>query len=225
MESDASVNPKTQKASRLPRAIRRHEGQYRPLLISLVVLFLLYPVMVETGWLRGFRLVFLGVLFFGAYSVKRRRKLLIAAVVLGIPAAAGQILTFSLPARQYAFIAGLLTLGFLIFTCLVILRSVFEGGKVTTDKLYAAVCVYLLIGLIWAIFYALAALVAPASFNSLIYYSFVTLTTLGYGDITPATSMTQTLAWMEAATGQLFVAILIARLVGLHISDSANPDE
>ncbi len=57
-----------------------------------------------------------------------------------------------------------------------------------------------------------------------IYYSFVTLTTLGYGEITPASHWSRTLAWTEAVIGQLFLAILVARLVGLHIVHSARDE-
>ena len=54
------------------------------------------------------------------------------------------------------------------------------------------------------------------TFSSTVYYSFVTMTTLGYGDIVPVSPAARTLAYMEAAMGQIYVAVLIARLVGLH---------
>ena len=83
----------------------------------------------------------------------------------------------------------------------------------------------------WALTYIVIDILDPTAFEQLavsawaggtdyVYFSFVTLTTLGYGDITPLTPVAQTLAWLEAVVGQLYLAILVARLVGLHIVHS-----
>ena len=104
----------------------------------------------------------------------------------------------------------------------------------TRDKIAGAICVYLLLGVIWSLAYAIIAVTTPGAFrapeeitaglaggsHAFIYFSFVTLTTLGYGDISPVAPVSQTLAWFEAVTGQLYLTILVARLVGLHISHS-----
>jgi hypothetical protein len=117
----------------------------------------------------------------------------------------------------------------------VILRSVLEAGPVTGDRIAGAVVVYLLLGLVWMLIYALIAILHPDGFRlpgdlvdqlgeggefTFLFFSFVTLTTLGYGDITPLTPAGQTAAWLEAATGQLYLTILVARLVALHIAHS-----
>lgn len=130
---------------------------------------------------------------------------------------------------------------FLAFTSLVILGYVFSDEKITLNTISASLCVYFLIGLLWAVVFSLLTLIDPNSFNfgfengaanasqmrfgsgesiNPIYFSLVTLTTLGYGDITPATSTARTLAAFEAVMGQIYLAVLVARLVGLHTSQS-----
>jgi hypothetical protein len=136
-------------------------------------------------------------------------------------------------------------LAFLSFVTVHVLWDVLQPGAVTTEKLCGAVCVYLLIGLSWAFLYAAIAQVEPNAFRlpdpveaeaaaatgaavpddapagrvePFLYYSFVTLTTLGYGDLTPLSPRARVFSWLEAVTGQLYVAILIARLVGLHVA-------
>ncbi|EDY20852.1 Ion transport 2 domain protein [Chthoniobacter flavus Ellin428] len=109
---------------------------------------------------------------------------------------------------------------------LVVLGKVLHRGTVTKYRIQGAVAVYLLLGFIWANAYEWTALVHPHAFNgaseahssSWIYFSFVTLTTVGYGDITPVHSTARSLANAEALTGQLYLAILISRLVALEIA-------
>lgn len=103
------------------------------------------------------------------------------------------------------------------------------------DSLFGAVCAYLLIGVAWGTAYSLAEAARPGSFYAddetsaaihdeslrepvLIYYSFITLTTVGYGDITPASSAARTLTWLEGMTGQFYIGVLVAALVGLRIT-------
>jgi voltage-gated potassium channel len=129
---------------------------------------------------------------------------------------------------------------FLTFLTLVILLSVLRHETVTADTIVGAVCAYLLIGLTWGTWYTLLTVVSPDAFSIsptlaavagwhepktpftplAQYYSFTTLTTLGYGDITPVTAGARGMSVVEGMTGQLYLAILIARLVGLHSARS-----
>jgi len=112
----------------------------------------------------------------------------------------------------------------------VVLIQVFREGPITVPRIQGAVCAYVLIGLMFALSYRLVSLLVPDAFNftapppahdpltgQLAYFSFVTLTTVGYGDITPVHPAARSLANLEALVGQLFPAILIARLVSLEI--------
>lgn len=105
-----------------------------------------------------------------------------------------------------------------------------------------AIVAYLLIGLQWSLIYGYIEHVHPGSFSIpanmlsqgsaqiaaapvsvLLYFSFVTLATLGYGDITPISAVARTFAWFEAIVGQLYIAVTIARLVGMDVAESAPP--
>jgi len=106
-------------------------------------------------------------------------------------------------------------------------RDVLFGGEVDLNRLVGAMCIYEMIGLIWAVMYAVIASLSPEAFAGLdaaapfwdfVYYSFVTLTTLGYGDVTPHAALAKSLAYMEAVIGQLYIAVLIASLIGSHLA-------
>lgn len=123
--------------------------------------------------------------------------------------------------REWAFLATLVTF------FVVVLARVLRGGVVTIQRIEGAIAAYVLLGLSWASAYKLVALAHPGAFagvlnaadggGELIYFSFVTLTTMGYGDITPIHPIARSLAITEALTGQLYIAILLARLVSLEL--------
>ena len=104
-------------------------------------------------------------------------------------------------------------------------RDVVLGGEVDWNRVVGAICIYEMLGLIWAVMYVCIVSVSPdafagdalnaaAPFWDFVYYSFVTLTTLGYGDVTPHGAFAKSLTYMEAVVGQLYIAILIASLIG-----------
>jgi hypothetical protein len=211
------------------------DGKHFVLLGSLVLLFLAYPVLVELGRLSLFRLFFTTQLLLAVYSIGGTRRSLVTALVLGSPAIASQLVTFSVPTKAGILISGASSFVFLGYVIYVVYRSVLRGGRVTGGKIAGAISVYLLLGLLWSILYGLVAVVQPEAFKLpdeitlreamgiggeyvFIYFSFVTLTTLGFGEITPAAPLARTLAWLEAVTGQLFIAISIARLVAMQIA-------
>jgi Ion channel len=97
----------------------------------------------------------------------------------------------------------------------------------TTDRLWGAAATYLMMGVLWSFLYAIVDRTSPASFAvrgsiapldlmDLLYFSFSTLTTTGFGDIVPVTRLARAAAMIESIAGQLFLAILIARLVGVY---------
>jgi voltage-gated potassium channel len=118
----------------------------------------------------------------------------------------------------------------LVFVCYRILTSVFSAQVVTSETLRAAVCLYLLLGITFACTYFLGSLMVPDAIlhdnapakqmTEMIYLSFSTLTTLGYGDIRPNVSALRSVAILEGISGQLFLTLLVARLVGLHTNQA-----
>lgn len=120
------------------------------------------------------------------------------------------------------------TLVSLLLFAATVAAQVYRRGPVTHHRIQGAVAVYLLLGLIWANAYEILHLVQPGAFSGVLgaeppvpqtwnYYSFVTLTTMGYGDIAPVHPVARSLAIAEALTGQLFLAVTLARLVALHV--------
>ncbi len=121
--------------------------------------------------------------------------------------------------------------GFLLVAISFTLKQVVMHPTIDRNRLIGTVCVYLLLGVIWAVAYAALELTVPGSFsgfamqegagwdNEWIYFSFVTMTTLGYGDLLPLTPTARALAYMQAVFGQFYIAILVAGLVSAFISD------
>ncbi|MDJ0853943.1 MAG: potassium channel family protein [Desulfobacterales bacterium] len=116
-------------------------------------------------------------------------------------------------------------IGAFSYICIGLLKYALQAGVVDREKIAAAVNVYLFLGLIWRDLYSLTNILIPGAFNSellaetdFLYYSFVTLSTLGYGDVLPVIGPSKALAYIEAIIGQLYLTILVARLVGLHIA-------
>lgn len=111
-------------------------------------------------------------------------------------------------------------------------RQVLFAGTVDMNRIVGAICIYLLMGLIWTLMYLFIAQAIPGAFNGVeqmvwydnfadvAYYSYVTLTTLGYGDISPVAPIARFLVYMEAVVGVFYMAILVASLIGVGINDS-----
>jgi len=134
------------------------------------------------------------------------------------------------PGTGLSMMSAFSSLCFLAILAGVVFREVLNKGPITLHRVQGAVAVYLLLGLIWAFAYDMVLLSAPDAFHSseltvqhktvtppLIYFSVMTLTTVGYGDITPIHPMARALAMLEAVIGQLFPVILIARLVAMEL--------
>ena len=123
---------------------------------------------------------------------------------------------------------------YLVVTARVAMEQVLFSGPVDGNKIIGAVCIYLLLGLIWTTLYLIVAELVPGAFNGLgdgpwdetfpdfVYFSFVTLSTLGYGDISPLAPVARFLAFAEAIVGQFYIAVLVASLVGIRISRQSS---
>ncbi|MFD2167482.1 potassium channel family protein [Thalassotalea euphylliae] len=159
------------------------------------------------------------------------RKNYIFLVVIFFNAVAGYWLDSS--NLQYTHV--LILLVFFILTALRVAKQVLFSGEVTGNNILGAICLYILMGLIWALGYTLVAMMFTNSFNGVgethnwfdllptfVYFSFVTLTTLGFGDISPVIAIARMLVYLEAVVGQFYLTILVASLVGAHMSNRAK---
>lgn len=172
----------------------------------------------------------LGLVLFGALGVAGIRP---AALALFAAAALGQESELVIARPLGPIVAAVLSLVFLLYVFGQLLAHVLRERDVSADTIAAAVCSYMLLGAIWANLYDVAAWMIPGAFfvpesfrpgeapalrGALLYFSFTTLTTLGYGDIRPAHAGIAGLAVSEALAGQVYLAVLISRLVGLHLA-------
>jgi len=209
-------------------------GAFLPLLIAVVGALLVGPLL-DTGPRAVIdQALFSAVLIAAVVSVRRQRGQLIAAAA-GALAAVGLGWAALVTGDDTIVLAWLLlTVLFLGFVIVSLLGVVFRTRRVVTDTVLGAICIYFLIGYAWGHGFAIIELRRPASFggldeavepgrlHALIYYSLGTLTTLSAGDIVPLTPPVRTLSVIEAATGQLYLTVLIARLVGLQIAESSE---
>ena len=227
MRSDSSAN--------LPQ---REWGRFGVLLVALLVQLAVLPFL--PGDPAGgifFRLSWTLVVLAGLLIASRNRTVLWVALALGIPSL---ILRWTGGSNDQAAAQLALTLSgavFLIFTAGVVLKTIYLERRVKLDEIFGGVLVYILLGVIFGqVHYALeianpgAYLLGDVALSSIpsnadgnlifsfLYYSFTTLTTLGYGDIRPALHASRMLSTGEALTGQLYLAIFIARLVGSYLS-------
>lgn len=173
------------------------------------------------------------ILISGTYVASKKTYITITAASLALPMLASIWTSHFVEMPFLAFVGDCFGIAFIAFLVVVILSFIFSEQEVTINVIYASIVVYLLIAIMWAFIYPVLENIHPGSFaigegqievgrRLYIYYSFVTITTLGYGDITPITDLANTFSFLEAITGQLYVAILIARLVGIQIAQSMN---
>ncbi len=112
---------------------------------------------------------------------------------------------------------------FVSLTIMFLMTNMFRTKKVTPDMIVGGISIYLLVGIMWSLIYILLTTFNEGSVQftgeaSMMYFSFTTLTTLGYGDIVPQSEFARVLTSLEAVFGQVYLAIFVARLVGLHIA-------
>ncbi len=198
------------------------------LLGTVVIIFVVLPLTRSGDQLAGLlgAVLFSAVILWGLWSLSEHRRHVIVGIVLMAPAFILTILHHLVESRIVELtwlISNSLAIGFLIA---MLLRRLFRTERVTADTLSSAISGYFLLGILWSFAYALLLQLDPDAFRGveadgaadLFYFSFVTLTTLGYGDIVPVSQTAETVAVLEAVVGQLYLAITIARLVGMHIA-------
>lgn len=194
----------------LPGLLSEYSGAILPILFALVLVASLYLVAAE----------------------KTR-------LTIGIALAAPVLLTHwsfgLLPEIVRLNMNGMFQIIFLLYVSRQIFVYLFRARKIELSVIYAALCLYLMLGIIWVFAYFLVEINAPGAISlsseidfvtlnprdllaELIYFSFVTITTLGYGDITPVSRVAQSLAIIQALVGQIYIAIIIARIVGMQIA-------
>lgn len=210
--------------------LRDKYGRFLVLLVALILYLVLYPLLEGSDSRFVVILLTLGIPVAGVYAVSGERRDFIIAAILALPLVADYImpgvpwplaLSVGFPLLLYTFVLS------------IVLREVLGSEQVTLDTLFGAAAGYLLIGFVWATAYSWIEWARPGSFyvnppNDMggigmqwfdaIHFSYVTLTTLGYGEITPVSSLARSLSFLEAAAGVLYIAFLVARIVSGYMT-------
>ena len=200
-------------------------------LISLVALILIYPF-VEGGVVGAILLdVFRSaILISGIYAVSHSGRMIILGSVIGVPAMALSIANLFLHDDRLLVFGTILWIIFYLVTLISILHKIIQSRRGRADEIFGAISAYLLMGLMWGMIYVIIEKVYPDSFyfdfhtnadamiswSDFIFYSFSTLTTLGYGDILPILPFARSFAIIEMIIGMMYIAVIIARLVALY---------
>jgi len=206
------------------------EARFFVLLILILLMLVLAPFLDEFVHTRILRDIFLTVIFiFIIYSIRLKRSQATIALFLVLPLIIATWTTYFVEIRTVSLLSRIFGVLFFAYAVVGILRIIAKSEKVTRETIFAAVVAYLLIALMWAFLYMILERVSPGSFSfpeagswgqpmRFEYLSFVTITTLGFGDITPVTDKASALVMIEAVVGQIYLVVLVAWLVGMHVS-------
>lgn len=215
------------------------ERPYRNIFLALIAVILV-DALAPNEFARGrfSDLMVAALLLAALIETVRSRHNAIWALALGLPAIVVRVIAAFRPdtTAQNTTVLGLSTL-FLAFLIWNLLHDLNTSDRSTSERIFGALCAYVFIGFLFALIFAHLEYREPGSFyvsndlldqsavnessqlNIFIYYSFVTMTTLGYGDVTPISENARTLAWLEALIGQLYLAVMVAGFVAVHISE------
>lgn len=202
------------------------------LLVMLILLIVVAPVVpLEDSWFVA-ELIFDLILLAGVYSVGpgRHRWPFLVLTALTLTFRWGELLS-GMGGLDITALA--LTVAWLSYALAIIAAGLFQARDVSMDTIFGAVVTYLLIAVAFAMVYQIVELLDPGAIsglpdgaiedreqltNSLVYFSLVCITTMGYGDLVPVSDLARPLAVMEGVLGQLYLTVMIARLVGLHVA-------
>lgn len=218
-----------------------HKYGFRMLLMWVFIFVVIDPFLSALPHAAKFisQALFSMVLFFAIYAVNKEKKLLTISITL----LALTLMSLWLRAIGVTYISWTATLGIIALYLGVVIYSffsaIFSARKVTAELLNGTLCLYLFIGLFWGSIYALLEQLLPGSFAGTLlkdplptqaslhafnYFSFITLSTLGYGDIVPQTQQAAGLCAVEAILGQFFLAVMVASIVALKVSEKREKD-
>ncbi len=203
------------------------------LLLALLIFLVLVPVandlaIASQSIVRA--LAFSCLVLIGIWSLRGSGRPFSVGMAFVIAGIVFNVLALELSSIVYLYASFAALFGFLLTAISFTLKQVAITTDISANRLVGAVCVYLLLGVIWAVAYTILEMVSPGSFggstplqgrgwdHEWLYFSFVTMTTLGYGDLLPVSDTARALAYMQAVFGQLYVAILVAGLVSAYIS-------
>ena len=216
------------------------EMNFGYLLGGLLILILSVPIAQEIGVREETRRLVLEpalilMLLMGVWGLGKEKKwLMIIGGSIATTVVAIAVLNFFLNMDGLRLVNMGILLVFFVASTWIASRNLLLSGEIDINKIIGAICIYLLLGLNWAMFYLFINKAIPSSFHGLtstaigaqfsefLYFSFVTITTLGYGDLIAVKPLARTVAFLEAIVGQFYVAVLVAWLVGMYLSEKSQ---
>lgn len=224
------------------------------LLAALLLLLLLAPVVQvfsdkgDGNWGAGaVAFLFALVLLTAVPAVSNTRGVTVVAIALAIPSIVLRMIDVASPSYVFRFAHHVFEILFLTYAIVLIVRYLFVSDRVTLNTVNASLCIYMLLGVLWFNAYVLLDMLDRNAFSildgqfadtrpaalmiersiALLYFSFTTLTTVGFGDITPVSAFARMFSVTEAIAGQVILVVLVSRLVGMHVAQStgARPAE
>ncbi len=210
------------------------------LLLTLMLMIFVSPFLSQdspVSWLGA--IILMAVLLTATYTVSNRGRSFRIALLLGLPALFSQVAVFTNDSFWLETLRFSATPLFLFWVCFLLLKDIaLRTQTVTLELLLGSINVYLMLGIGFALVFSLIEHLQPGSFTGLdnfavmpdriltfLYYSFITMSTLGYGDISPVNPHAMTASYVLAILGQLYLAILVARLVAQYIGRPENRDD
>jgi hypothetical protein len=205
--------------------------RFHILFVSLLAMILVTPLVQEFVGIHMVWNIFLSaILLSGVHAVSGKKRNVFIASFLALPMLVSVWSEYIVKNNYVVIVGTLCGVAFFAYMIVNILLFIYEQDKVTRDLIVGAAVVYLLMAMMWTFIYRLVETVHPGSFAisttdihervRLTYFSLVTITTLGYGDIVPTTGLASSLATLEAVVGQLYLVTTVAWLVGVRVSQS-----
>ena len=207
-------------------------GRFLYLLFLILMLIAIQPLEEAIGKFSMLLDLIVTAIFVSAiYAISQERNFRIIGVFLAVPTLLSVWSTHFFNITWLQISGNLCGIAFFAFIIITVLSFIFSQDEITIDQIAGAAVVYLLMAIMWIYVYRVIEMINPGSFyiaqgqstgqpTSFLYYSFVTITTLGYGDIFPVSTAAKSCAILEAVIGQLYLVITVAWLVGAHISQS-----
>jgi hypothetical protein len=206
--------------------------RFLSLLIFIIAMLIVGPLFEEFVGLKILIDILWSAIFVSAiYAVSQKKRHIVIAVLLALPMLGSIWSEYFFQHKALLVVGSLCGAAFFLFAVIQMLIFIYSHKEVTRDLIVGAAVVYLFMALMWTFIFVVVEILHPGSFSipegqdigatqSFLYYSFVTITTLGYGDITPVTRLARSLCVLEAVIGQLYLVVQVAWLVGVHVSQS-----
>jgi hypothetical protein len=230
MNGGMTLEPNTSVANRQPW----FKSVFFYLIAAILLQILVAPLLQPYIRLRILLDIFSSItIIIAMFAASRKKHHIALAAILALPMILSLWAKYFLVSDVNVIIGRCCGIVFLGFVIVQVSKFIYRSDAVTQDVIFAAIVVYLLIAVMWELIYLLLELLQPGSFNIpdrlaeghqqlFLYFSLVTITTLGYGDITPITEMATALSVMESFVGQIYLVVVIAWLVGMHVSQKSK---